>query len=732
MKLVIVESPNKISTIRKCLGDGYEVLATAGHFRDLPEDELGVDPVTFAPTYVLDEGKRALLVKIRAAAKRASQVLLATDADREGEAISWHLAQTLRLRDPKRVRFTEITAKAVTSAVLAAGPIDQDLVDAQQARRVLDRLVGYQVSPLLRRLGTNHSAGRVQSATLHLVVAREQSREAFVPTPYWILKATYSNALGAKYATRDARGELREARLQSESDAQAVLARARGPHVVQSVGTAPVERRPKPPFTTSTLQQAASVQLRLNPARTMSIAQALFERGAITYHRTDSVRLSDEAVAMAREFIAADYPEALPPVPIIYRGKQNAQDAHEAIRPTSLGDAAVEMDSEEATVFALIRARFIACQCMPAVFAQTTVALRSGSTEWRALGAVVEFPSFFKYLPEDEDSEAKGEDADEGMLPRVSPGEVLAVDALQSMRYETKPPPRFTEASLIREMERVGIGRPATYAQAVKVLFAREYVGVEKRLLFPTQRGRLVDAVLGEVFEGLVLAEYTAKMEERLDEVAAGKRRWRDELRAWYRDFEPQLARAPLAIDREASRLGIAPDEDTRRPAGRACPRCSAPVLLRPGKHGLFLSCAEHPRCRYSAAAGVKPSERPCPKCGGAAEELAGKFGPYLRCVKDGCDGRADLSPPADEPCPLCAGAMKTRGEFLGCARYPECKGALDVRALAKARKEETRCPKCRGWLLERRGRNGGFLGCARYPSCRHAEPRRSAREGRR
>ena len=406
MKLVVVESPNKCEKIQKYLGPGYEVAATVGHFRDLPDDELGVDLSTFEPTYVVSEGKKSVLAKLRSKAAAAAEVLLATDADREGEAIAWHVAQALRLRGAKRIRFTEITEAALKKAVSAAGPVDQQLVDAQQARRVLDRLVGYQVSPLLRPLGTNHSAGRVQSATLHLVVSREKEREAFKPEPYWTLTARYGNGLSAEYAVRNDKGELVETRLKSEADAQRVVASARGPHVVQDVKTEPVERKPKPPFTTSSLQQAASVALGLRPDRTMQLAQALFEKGAITYHRTDSVALSPEAVAMARAFIAKDFPEGLPEAPPQYRSKSSAQEAHEAIRPTAL-ELPEGLTPEEAQLYELIGARFLASQCKPAVFSRTVIGIRSGDTWWRASGEVLQFKGFLHFLTTDEDAEEK-------------------------------------------------------------------------------------------------------------------------------------------------------------------------------------------------------------------------------------------------------------------------------------------------------------------------------------
>lgn len=722
MKLVVVESPNKCEKIRKYLGPGYEVAATVGHFRDLPEDELGVDVATFDPVYVVADSKRAVLSKLRAKAASADEVLLGTDADREGEAIAWHVAQVLRLRGPKRIRFSEITEAALKKAVAGAGPLDQDLVDAQQGRRVIDRLVGYQVSPLLRPLGSNHSAGRVQSATLHLVVLREKEREAFKAAPYWTLTARYGNGFAAEYATNNEKGELADARLKSEADARRVVDAARGLHLVEDVKTAPIERKPKPPFTTSTLQQAASIALGMRPDRTMHLAQSLFENGAITYHRTDSIALSPDAVAMARAFIARDFPAGLPDVPPVYRSKASAQEAHEAIRPTALDAECPDgVAGDELRLYDLIRRRFLASQCKPAVFARTVVAIRSGDTWWRGVGEVQQFAGFLHYLARDEDSEDKDDAAKE--LPRVRIGETLSLLGIDVKRKETTPPPRFTQASLIKEMERRGIGRPSTYAATLKTLFERDYIAEQKKSVYPTARGRLVDHVLERAFGTLVDASYTADMEQRLDEVASGARRWKDELRSWYAGFAPLLEKAAPIIEAAARACPeLAAAAAAPAATGKQCPRCAAEVLLRQGKKGAFLACSSYPRCDYAANPSATPLARPCSKCGGVLEQLDGRFGCFARCTRKECGATEDLSPLSEVQCPTCAAPMRNKGAFYGCSRYPACKGTIDVKGLAMAQKAGKTCPKCSKPMLERKGAKGKFWGCVGFPACRHVE----------
>lgn len=768
MKLVIVESPNKKATIKKYLGPGYEVLATAGHFRDLPKKALGVDTTTFTPTYEVSEEKASFLASIRKAAREAEAVLLATDADREGEAIAWHLVDELRLKKAQRIRFTEITPKALAAAVAAAGPVDMHLVDAQQARRIIDRFVGYQLSPLLAPFGKGHSAGRVQSATLHLVVARELEREAHVVTAYWTLSAKCDNGLTARYAPVRADDE-EDVQLHSEEAAAAVLARARGPHVVSAVETKPVERRPKPPFTTSTLQQAASVALKLKPDATMDVAQSLFERGHITYHRTDSVAVSADAAAMARAWLSQHFPEALPPEPPVYKSKASSQGAHECLRPTALdSDSPEGLAGDELRLYALIRTRFLASQCAPAKLSATVVTITSGDTTWRARGTTVLFDSFLRLSAADEDAPEKAADGKESNLPVVDVGQVLNVLSIDSKRQETKPPPRYTEATLVKAMESEGIGRPSTFANTIHVLFTREYLApADDKYVLPTARGRLIDSVLTTAFPALVAPDYTRRLEETLDDVAGGTRPWRAELGTWYRSWEAQLQAAGPLFSLELQKrpeLATQAAADAPKPTGKPCPLCGKELFLRAGKKGPFLSCNGYPSCAYSADPSAKPSatpcplcagpmnelvgehgpyarclkreckglvdlrpvkvsEKPCPKCGGPTHERDGKYGPYARCANRECGGIVDLKPPAAEACPVCAGPMQDKGDFLSCARYPNCRGSWDKKALAAAKKANRTCPACNTRLLvTRKGPKGAFVACSGYPTCRHVE----------
>ncbi|WP_163778701.1 type I DNA topoisomerase [Myxococcus vastator] len=726
MKLLIVESPSKTKTIKKYLGSGFEVLASRGHIRDLPLKELGIDTKTFEPTYVISEGKAAVVKELRAAVAKADEVLLATDGDREGEAIAWHLAKALGLKSPKRIRFNEITASALKKAVASPDVLNQHLVDAQQARRVLDRLVGFTVSPLLRPFGSNHSAGRVQSATLHILVKRELEREAFKVKTYWTLGAKYENGLKSAHVRRDEKGQLVDVRLDSEADGQAVAAKARGPHTVTELRTEPVERKPKAPFTTASLLQAASVALKFKPELVMKLAQTLFEGGHITYHRTDSEALSDDSIQLARSWISAQHPEALPESPPKYKASADAQAAHEAIRPTVLldGNSTPEgISGDELALYNLIRNRFIASQMKPAISSRTTVVLEAEGTLWRAVGSVVEFPSFLRLTGADEDTK-EDEDDDTASIPKVAVGDVLQVAGIDVKKQQTKPPQRFTEAQLVAEMKRLGIGRPSTYANTLAVLAKRDYTTEEQRKLYPTPRGRTVDTVLSQTFADLVAADYTAQMEGRLDDVEAGKVRWQSELSTWWRDFEPRFATAPTLISEaiKSNPALAAGVPDAPAPVDRPCPKCGGVLVLRQGKKGPFHSCTAYPACDYAGDPSAKPSETPCPKCGKAMEQMDGEYGPWARCLDRKCEGKLSLAAPVEEKCPICQAGMVDKGKFLSCTTYPTCKGSWDKEDLKEAQKAAKRCPKCDRLLrLRKGGRKGKFRSCSGYPVCDHS-----------
>lgn len=725
-KLVVVESSAKIAKVSKYLGPGFKVVATLGHFRDLPDDELGIDTASWALKYVLLASKPGVVSKLKQAAEGASEVLLATDADREGEAISWHVAHVLGLASARRVRFREITPKALKRAVDEATPLDRHLVDAQQARRVVDRLVGYQVSPLLRAFGSNHSAGRVQSPTLQVVVKRELERESFKATPFWTLTAHYEG-FAARAARSDAKGSWTVARFESQQAAAAAETTARAqPHLVEALETNRVEVKPKPPFTTSTMQQAASAQLGFKPKQTMVLAQALFEKGAITYHRTDSVALSDEAIELARTIIRATRPELLPPEPPRYRSSAEAQEAHEAIRPTAASvDADTVLSDDEQQLLGLISRRFLASQCKPALIDRTSVRTAAGDVRFIASGDIIVFEGFRVFVESDEDAaDPEHEKETPSRLPRLQLKQPLAFRRLELRGEKTQPPSRFTQATLIKEMTRLNIGRPSTLEPTVSTLFERQYLAEEKRAVYPTPRGRLIAAALCAGFPSLMEATFTAQLEARLDEIAEGRRDWKLELTEWHRPFEKLLSRGPSTIAAwyNANREWVDGISDAPRPTGKPCPRCQRELVLKTGKSGPFLACTGYPSCSYSVDPSVRASSLQCPKCAGAMEEVTGKYGTRARCITEGCDGKVDTSAATEHACPRCESPLRDKGEFLGCSTYPVCRFSIDKSVMAKALKKNRRCPKCSKLLVEKRGARGKFVGCSGYPTCRHTE----------
>lgn len=736
-RLMVVESPNKIGKVQKCLGPGWRVVATVGHFRDLPTAALGVDTTTWNATWVVDSQKQSVVERLKEAAARAEGVFIATDGDREGEGIAWHVLEVMGQhgRNARRVKFEALTAEVIQRAVAGAGSLDRNLVAAQQARRMLDRVVGYCVSPLLRPFGGNHSAGRVQSATLHLVVAREKEREAFRAVPYWTLTAHYREGFFARWAEQDSSGRWVPARFSTQAAALAAEAELRsGTHEVQDLESSRVERRPKPAFTTSTLAQAASAELGFVPGRTMALAQVLFEAGAITYHRTDSVTLSADAVAMAREWLAGNHPACLPPEPVVYRNADSAQEAHEAIRPTAIVlDAETRVEPDAELLFSLIARRFLASQCRPAVFERSVARISVGRHMLVASGQVLVEPSFLAFMEEDEEAAAARAEADnprerdDGRLPRLEVGQLLQLARVDRQGDETKPPPRFTQATLVREMERTGIGRPSTYASTVQTLFAREYLAELKKAVMPTPRGRVIDSVLELAFPSLVQSAFTAELERQLDEIALGRRGAAATLTTWHSGFARQLGSAAGVIGAwySAHQQLVEEVSGAPRATGKACPRCGKELLLKTGAKGAFLACSGYAAsggCSYTADPTARSSTHRCPKCDGAMEEQEGRFGAWARCLTAGCDGRADAAVVTQHHCPLCNAALRDKGSFLGCTGFPACRFSVDKKAWERALKKGRSCPDCRRPLVERRGARGKFLACSGYPSCRHTE----------
>jgi DNA topoisomerase-1 len=746
--LVIVESPAKAKSIAKMLGQGFEVRASKGHVADLPERDLGVDvEADFAPQYEIKKDKKPVVDELKRAA-RGKKVLIATDPDREGEAIGWHVARLLELdqKAPLRVEFHEITPKVVREAIARPRPIDQSLVDAQQARRVLDRLVGYKLSPVLsmefRRRAL--SAGRVQSVALRLLVEREQEIEAFVPQEYWTLEADFqSEASRFKAQLYAVDGE----RLQSngtflvtgEAQAQSLAQRAKA---VSRYAISKVERKERrrsaaPPFTTSTLQQAASGRLGWTASRTMRVAQRLYEGvdlpegtvGLITYMRTDSVRVSQEALSEVRKVIPREFgPGYLPEKPNFYATKKaNAQDAHEAIRPTyparTPSSLRAHLSDEEYKLYDLIWRRFVASQMVPAVFDQTTVTVEGGGLNFRAVGSVLKFEGFLKAWGREGDplrerqgpaQQEEGEDG-ENILPALREGAEARLLDLASEQHFTEPPPRYTDASLIKTLEEMGIGRPSTYAPTLETLEKRAYLERQGKSLRPTQLGRDVVDYLLKAFPGVVAYEFTARMEERLDAVEEGKAQWPRVVREFYQPFLEEFARVPQ----------------------KSCPRCGRPLELKVSRFGQFLGCTGYPECRYTEPLVQKREAEPlgetCPKCG--KHELVrrhGRYGSFIACTGyPECDYTRDEAPSTGLECPRCrAGEVVQKISKRG-KPYYRCNNGCEFLVFDPL--AETLCPLC-GWNELKRKRGGcANPSCERYayPDLDKKKPARSAAKGR-
>lgn len=628
--LVIVESPAKAKTIGRYLGADYQVIASMGHIRDLPKSKLSVDvDADFEPVYAPIKGKEKVIAELKAAAKKSKTIYLATDPDREGEAISWHLKALLGIPDDKtcRVTFQEITKKVVTEAIQHPRAIDQDLVDAQQARRILDRLVGYQLSPLLwRKIKRGLSAGRVQSVATRLVVEREQEIRAFVPQEYWSLDvnldriAPNTGSFTAHYYGEQTPEGKRKGELKSEAEVSAVLTGLDTlPFTVSAVRRSEKQRTPAPPFTTSTLQQEASRKLGMTPRRTMSIAQQLYEGvdvegegtvGLISYMRTDSVRLSDEATAAAARMISGRYgAEYYYGKPRVYRSKANAQDGHEAIRPTDVfrtpEDVRHSLTPEQFKLYRLIWSRFLASQMANAVYDATSIDVAAGTHLFRATHSSLRFSGFTAVYVESKD---EGEEALGSPLPDLSEGETVRLARTEKAQHFTQPPARYTEAALIKALEEKGIGRPSTYAPTVSTILDRYYVVKEGRVLRPTPLGEVTTELMEQKFPDIVDPAFTAHMEEQLDNVEKGQVYWKEVLRTFYAGFSAELAQAEKDLD--GTRIPIPAEE-----SGEICEVCGKPMVIKVGRFGRFLSCSGWPDCTFAKPLVVEAPGR-CPKCG--------------------------------------------------------------------------------------------------------------------
>ena len=754
--LVIVESPAKAKTINKYLGKQYVVKASLGHIKDLPKRDLAVDVERgFEPRYEVIEGKKKLVHELKQVARNVEDVYLAADPDREGEAICYHLQEELRngkKGGPNiyRVMFNEITKKAVQKAFEKPGQVDINLVDAQQARRVLDRLVGYKISPLLwDKVRRGLSAGRVQTVALRLIVEREREIRAFVPREYWTLDAELQAKKAPHLWARLFKIDDRPLEIDSKELSDDVLAQLEGAdYVVKSVGTREKRRFPVAPFITSTLQQEASRKLRFSVKRTMMLAQRLYEGievgkegavGLITYMRTDSTRVSQDAVSDARLYIAERYgKEFMPESPNVYKSKKDAQDAHEAIRPTSMAFAPEVVErylaEDEMKLYRLIWNRFVASQMMPALYDQTTIDVAAKGKNgaeylFRATGSVLKFEGFLKVYQEGKDQADEEDEELKHRLPAVAEGEHLRLRTLKPEQHFTEPPPRYNEATLVKKLESDGVGRPSTYASILSTIQEREYVKKEGGRFIPTELGMVVTDLLLESFDDIFEVKYTARMEEELDEIEEGKLDWRQAMAEFYEKFQKDLLHAEEHMT-DIKRM--------EKPTDLICEKCGKPLVIKWGKHGSFIACTGYPECTYTRELTVdlpdvdkadlseQADEEYCENCGRPMVLKKGRFGTFYACTGyPDCKttkpiGGPQKKPdqPLEEKCPQCGNhlVLKTGrfGEFTACSNYPTCK-------YVKQKTIGVQCPECsEGDIIERRSKRGKtFYGCNRYPKCK-------------
>ncbi len=689
-KLIIVESPAKARTISKFLGKGYKVEASQGHVCDLPKSQIGVDVDNdFALKYITIRGRGEILNKIRKEARNASEIYLATDPDREGEAISWHLSHVLNMDETKpcRIEFHEVTKKAIQNALKSARQIDMGRVNAQQARRVLDRLVGYKISPLLwAKIKKGLSAGRVQSVATRMVVRREEEIEAFIPEEYWDISAKFNTfqAHGRKlqFNTRLYSLDGQKVAIANADDAEKAAERIRQAHfAVNSIKKGEKRKMPAAPFTTSSLQQEASRKLGFTTAKTMQVVQQLYEgidldgegaQGIVTYIRTDSVRVSDEALAALRAYIPERFgAEYLPEKAIEYKGRKNAQDAHEAIRPTDIqrtpDSIKASLSKEQYNLYRLIYNRFLASQMMPALYETMTMEIAGSGVVMRFYGEHKSFAGFTSVYEESMDDAVVSA---ETILPQLAEGDAVTLADVSSEQHFTQPPSRYTEASLVRMMEEKGIGRPSTYAPTITTIIARGYVSREKKRLYPTELGRMVTSMMETYFKDIVDMEFTAELEDKLDKVEEGETDWKQILREFYPPFEKTLEIAEQQIEKV---------EVKDEPSDVPCDKCGAMMVYKMGRFGKFLACPNFPECRNTKPI-VNYIEAPCPKCGARLMEKTSR---------------------------------KNR-KFYGCEQYPAC----DFVSWEKPVTEK--CPVCGSYMVEKRGRKGEVWCLCANETCHH------------
>jgi len=695
--LIIVESPAKAKTINKYLGKSFTVEASVGHVKNLPKSKLGIDVENgFAPEYETIKGKDDVIQRLRSHAERASAVYLATDPDREGEAIAWHIAREIEDKNSKiyRVMFHEITERGINEAMENPTRIDENLVNSQQARRAMDRLVGYKVSPFLwKTVFYGLSAGRVQSVALRLICEREEAVNSFLPEEYWSIVAEFQTQGNDPFLAKLFKIDGTDPVIGDTTTAEGYVNDiSKQSYTIADVQTKPVKRNPGAPFITSTLQQEAARRLRFHAKRTMMLAQRLYEGielgeegrvGLITYMRTDSTRLSDDAVKEVRQYIYESYgKEYLPNEPRLFKKGKSSQDAHEAIRPTSTkySPKAVRkyLDKEMFDLYELIWNRFVACQMSPAVFDQTTVDVRGGDYTFRATDTIPKFRGFLQvYDDVVEETEKEGdEDPSSKLPPNLKSGETALLNNVVPHQHFTKPPGRFTESSLVKELESLGIGRPSTYALIVDTIQARKYVEQRERRLYPTALGIAVNRILVKSFPNLFDVSFTARMEEELDTIASGKQSYAQVMEDFYHPFIRDIE----GVDKKSADI----KKSLQEPTDEVCEVCGKPMIIKWGRNGRFMACSGYPSCKTT---------KPLPEEQEAAKHMAGM------------------------KCELCGGDMIVKGgrfgAFLGCSNYPSCKNTKPLSI-------GVQCPKCKdGYVIERKTkRKRVFYGCSRYPDC--------------
>ncbi|HQG66008.1 MAG TPA: type I DNA topoisomerase [Smithella sp.] len=760
--LVIVESPTKVKTIKKFLGADFNAVASMGHIKDLPKSKLGIDlEKDFEPTYNVIETKKKTIDDLKKAARNVENIYLAPDPDREGEAIAWHIAEVINTKNKNvyRVLFNDLTKDTVTEAIKNPLQLDFNKYEAQQTRRILDRLVGYQISPVLwEKVKRGLSAGRVQSVAVRMICDREEEINKFVPEEYWNLIAQFEGKNPPPFEAKLIKIEGRKAKVTTGEQAAKLAAEIKqAEFIVEKLEKKAVKRSAPPPFTTSKLQQEASRWLRFSAKKTMMVAQKLYEGielgqegsvGLITYMRTDSYRIAEEALKEVRDYIKENYSsDYLPHKPHLYKNAQKAQDAHEAIRPSKMSynprDIKGYLTPDQFKLYQLIWNRFVASQMNPAILDQTTIDIAGANCIFRAQGQVMKFPGFTIVYTEGKD-EKEEENGGDKLLPEISEKEKLKLLHLNTEQKFTQPPPRFSEASLVRELEEKGIGRPSTYATILSTIQDREYVRLEKGKFYPSELGMTVTRLLIKSFPSILDLAFTADMENKLDAIENGERKRVETLKNFYELFDAELKKAKTDMENIKTK---------ETPTDLICEKCDSPMVIKWGKNGKFLCCSNYPKCKntmnftHDENGKVKHVETittdvKCNKCGKPMIVKEGRFGQFLACSgypeckntmnatkNENGDIVAQEAPTTDEVCELCGKPMAIKrgryGQFLGCTGYPECKNIKKMGKDGKVTKAEPvlsdeNCDLCGKPMAIKRGRYGQFLGCTGYPECKN------------